>query len=142
MSETKTTEKRGNDLNTIILTGRITQKEDLRKTTSGREVINFSIANQDYNASETSFFRCTAWGPTAKFIAQYVEKGQAVVVNGAMHMSTFTDKDGNKRQSYTVNVAQLTVAPRSNGAAKKAETNPAADAEFEEIVDDDEDLPF
>lgn len=59
---------------------------------------------------ETIWWRVTAWGSTAEYVAKYMKKGTRVLVQGkvAPDPSTgapriWTDKDGKARASYELN---------------------------------------
>ncbi|HOH95515.1 MAG TPA: single-stranded DNA-binding protein, partial [Bacilli bacterium] len=62
-------------INRVVLVGRLTHDPELRKTSSGASVTNFSIAVNNRFARDqensTSFFRVSCWNQTADFVAQY-----------------------------------------------------------------------
>ena len=67
-------------------------------------------------------------------------------VEGSIQTNNFTDKDGNKRKSVDVvanNVSFCGCKQQSNANPNLNVAPPPADnSDFEEIVDDDSDLPF
>jgi single-strand DNA-binding protein len=73
-----------------------------------------------------------------------------IAIEGSIQTDNFTDKDGNKRKSVRVvaNNVSFCGSKAEGGAANPAFAQPApsyasADtSDFEEIVDDDDDLPF
>jgi single-strand DNA-binding protein len=95
-------------INRVVLVGRLTRDPELRTTPNGRNVVSFSIAvdkrfkPQDANAQTADFFRVTAWGNTADFVANYLSKGRLVAVDGRLEQRSYTDKDGNKREAIDV----------------------------------------
>lgn len=141
-------------INSVVLMGRLAYEPELRTTPSGVSVCRFSIAvDRNYTPKgeerRADFIDCTAWRQTAEFVCRYFHKGSMIALEGSIQTENFTDKDGNKRKSVTV------VANNVSFCGSKAEsgnnpvfTQPApsyADADnsdFEEIVDDDDDLPF
>lgn len=96
------------DLNKTILIGRLVKDPELKQTTSGTELANFSIAsNYSYSKSgektdTTSFFNCIAWGKLGGIIAQYCQKGNRIAIEGRLQQKTWDDKDGNKRYSVEI----------------------------------------
>lgn len=97
--------------NKVILMGNLTRDIEMRTTPSGQSVANFSLAvsrswkGQDGQQQEqTSFINCVAWGKAGEIIAQYVKKGDALLVSGRLDQRSYEDKDGNKRQAVEVNV--------------------------------------
>lgn len=143
-------------MNVVCLMGRLTADPELRHTANDVPVTSFMVAVdrtiQPKNASErvADFIPVAAWRGTAEFITRYFRKGQRIALQGELQSRPFTDKEGNKRTAYEV-VAQhafftapagSTPAPSGAGApAVPAGSTSAAEADFEEIVSDD-DLPF
>ena len=77
-------------MNLIVLSGNITKDIIVNQTSAGKPVCNFSIAvNRKYKTQDgekiTDFFDCTAFGKTADFLGQYLEKGCKVIVTGSMN---------------------------------------------------------
>lgn len=149
-------------INSTILMGRLTYEPELKTTSNGTSVIRFQIACDRRGSKEENkadFIDCQAWRNTAEFISKYFHKGDMIAIEGSIQTDSFKDKDGNSRKSVVVVAANVSFCGAkgsgSNGSAKntnnaKAESfsQPApsyagADmSDFEEIVDDDDDLPF
>ena len=146
-------------LNKIILMGRLSRDPELRHTQSGVSVASFTLAvDRDFKAQngerETDFIEITAWRGAADFVSKYFSKGRMAVVEGRLQIEDWTDKDGNKRRSAKVvadNVyfgdskrdpdgtqAASYGAPRAAGAPVDVH----ADSGFDEIGDEDGELPF
>lgn len=132
-------------INTVALMGRITYPIELKSTPNGTAVIRFQIAvDRNYQASgkerEADFIDCVAWRGTAEFISRYFHKGSMIAVEGSIQTQNFTDKDGKQRKSVEVVANNVSFCGnRENGSQGVTEDNTA---DFEEIVDTDEDLPF
>ena len=98
-------------LNHITIMGRLTRDPELRRTGSGVAVASFTVAvdrdfgGRDGGEKETDFIDCVAWRNTAEFVSKYATKGRMVVVSGRLQIRSWTDKDGNKRTSAEVVVA-------------------------------------
>lgn len=112
-------------MNVICICGRLTADPELRTTTTGKQVVSFTVAvdkrfkPQDGSAS-ADFFRCQAWGKTAEFVANYLAKGRLVSVDGRIESRKFTDKEGNQRETWEVtaeNVQGLD-RPKDEGAVR------------------------
>lgn len=110
--------------NKVILMGNLTRDIEMRTTPSGQSVANFSLAvsrswkGQDGQTQEqTSFINCVAWGKPGEIIAQYVKKGDPLLVSGRLDQRSYDDKDGNKRQAIEVNVEDFNfIGGRSGGS--------------------------
>ena len=88
-------------LNTVVLLGRITQDIELKSTTGGTSVIQFTVA-VDRNFSkkgeekQTDFIYCVAWKQTADFISKHFGKGRMIAIEGRLQSRTYDDKNGTK----------------------------------------------
>ena len=98
-------------LNHITLMGRLVRDPELRRTGSGIAVASFRVAvdrdfaPKDGGERKADFIDCVAWRQTGEFISKYFTKGRMIVVDGRLEMRDWTDKDGNKRTSAEVVVA-------------------------------------
>lgn len=90
-------------INKIMYQGRLTKDVELKKSASGIDYAEFTIAwSEKYKEAERKcFLRCKAWRQTAKFISEYFHKGQEIVIEGSMETSEWTDKDGNNQSRTT-----------------------------------------
>ena len=144
--------------NKVILMGNLTRDVEVRTTPSGQSVANFSLAvsrswkGQDGQTQEqTSFINCVAWGKLGEIIAQYVKKGDPLLVSGRLDQRSYDDKDGNKRQAVEVNVEDFNfIGGGSRGSGEAGFSAPSApnkgkDVVIEEIDDkpiDLSEIPF
>lgn len=86
-------------LNVVVLMGRLTADPEVKSTPNGVSVCSFSIAvNRSYDREKTDFVDVVAWRNTAEFIGKYFQKGQMIVVKGALQTRTYEDKEGQKRK--------------------------------------------
>lgn len=129
-------------LNHITIMGRLVRDPELRHTTAGKPVANFSLAvDRDFkgpDSREADFIDCVAWGHTATFIEQFFTKGRMAVVSGRLQIRAWTDKQGNKRNSAEVVADDVYFGDSKREAAQT--TSPAP--EFEEVDDMGGQLPF
>lgn len=129
-------------LNHITLMGRLTRDPELRRTGNGIAVASFTLAvDRDYKGQngekECDFIDIVAWRNTAEFAEKYFEKGQMAIVSGRLTSRRYEDKNGNKRTAYEVVASNIYFA----GSKAKNETD-SAPQRFEDLADDDSDLPF
>ena len=98
-------------LNHIVIMGRLVRDPELRRTGSGVAVASFRVAvdrdfaPKDGGERKADFIDCVAWRQTGEFISKYFTKGRMIIVDGRLEMRDWTDKDGNKRTSAEVVVA-------------------------------------
>lgn len=83
--------------------GNLTDDPELRYTKSNNAVCAFSVANtpRTKNASTgewenetTVYYNCTVWGPQAENVTNSLRKGHRVIVRGAVHDDSYTNKEG------------------------------------------------
>ncbi|MEE1280043.1 MAG: single-stranded DNA-binding protein [Oscillospiraceae bacterium] len=132
-------------LNKVILGGRIAQDLELKQTPQGVAVTSFSIAvNRKGKDAQTDFINCVAWRQTADFICRFFKKGSSICISGSVQTRTWNDQQNNKR-TVTEIIADEAFFVDSKGDSGTSEqgapTFTAAQANFEEIAQDD-DLPF
>lgn len=147
-------------INMVALMGRLTFEPELRTTPNGTSIIRFQVAcdrnyQKDSQNRQADFIDCVAWRQTAEFISRYFHKGSMIAVEGTIQTSNYTDKDGNKRKQIEVLANNVSFcggksengSQGTQGAQNEQYTQGGMDinpdtSDFEEIVDDDDDLPF
>lgn len=105
-------------MNRVCLIGRLTRDPELRTTTTGKQVADFTLA-VDRRGEGADFFRVNAWDKSAEFVANYLSKGRLVSVDGRLQSRKFTDRDGNNREVVEV------VADNVQGLDKPKDEAPA-----------------
>lgn len=141
--------------NKVTLMGNLTRDPETRSIPSGQTVTNFSLAvsrswkGQDGQQQEqTSFINCVAWGKPGEIIAQYVQKGSPLLVNGRLDQRSYDDKDGNKRQAIEVVVEDFNFigggrGGESDGGSSQSSTRPApAKKSNDVVIEDIDDKPI
>ena len=95
-------------INRVVLVGRLTRDVEIRKTTSGTSVAQFTVAcdrrfqskGQDgmaNNSQQTAdFISCVAWRQRADFLGSYGRKGTLVGVEGSIQTRSYTNQSGQK----------------------------------------------
>lgn len=89
-------------MNKIFLTGRLTKDVSLSETPSGVAVATFTLAVErpyadESGKSQSDFFPCVAFRRTAETLANYLRKGDKLLVFGYLTNRTHTAKNGEKR---------------------------------------------
>ena len=113
------------DMNSVVLVGRLVRDAEINSTSSGKTVVKFSIAVGGYK-DKTSFIDCESWN--AEKIQSYLVKGKMVCVKGELEQQSW-EKDGQKRSKVIVKVDRLQFI-----GGTKTESKPAS---FE-----DDTIPF
>ena len=100
------------DLNSVSITGRLTQAPELRETRSGTNLVNLRVVVNDAvrNSegewdSKPNFINVTAFGATAENVAKTLVKGSRVAIDGRLSWREWTTDAGVRGQALDI-VAQ------------------------------------
>ena len=133
--------------------GRLTKNPELRHTQSGTPVASFRLAvDRDFKDKSTGeratdWIDVTAWRQTAEFVSRYFTKGRMAVVQGRLQTSSWTDKNGNRRDSLQVVADNVYFgdSQKQEGSSAPEQSyrqEPPQEQNFEELDDDQTELPF
>lgn len=90
-------------VNRVVLIGRLTRDPEIRTTTTGAKVAEFSLAVDKRNKDEgANFFRIKAWGNQAEYVSNYLTKGRLVAIDGRLDWRKWQDKEGQNRETIEV----------------------------------------
>ena len=131
-------------MNKIMLIGRLTADPNVQVKGS-TQWASFSLAVDRRFKKEdgptADFFNCVAFGKLAELFNQYVFKGSKIAITGEMQQDNYTDKDGNKRYSWSVIVSEMDFCESKRQEAANALQDP--DENFMKMDDlDAEEVPF
>lgn len=100
----------------ITIVGNLVDDPDLRFTPSGTAVANFRIAStprtfdsqtREWKDGEPLFLSCAAWRQSAENVAESLEKGMRVVVQGRLKSRQWETREGEKRTSMEIDVDEV-----------------------------------
>ena len=141
-------------LNNVCLVGRICNDLEEMKTQSGVLITRFCVAtDRKYQKADsdkkTDFIDCVAFNNTSTFLSRYFHKGDMIAIQGNIQTDNYTDKNGNKRKSVAVIIENVSFCGSKQQSNSNSNLNVAPptyasadNSDFEEIVDDDDVLPF
>lgn len=136
-------------MNKVVLMGRLTKEPELRHTTNDKPVASFTLAvDRGFKTNgerQADFINCVAWRGTAEFVAKWFSKGQLMALSGRIQTRTYKDRDEKNRVAVEVVADEVFFAEGKKNGAEQPENNelpPPASSDFEEIIGDDEPLPF
>jgi single-strand DNA-binding protein len=148
-------------LNKAMLIGNLTRDPELRSLPSGVKVCSFSIATnrvwKDQNGGRqesTDYHNVVVFGRQAETVAQYMKKGNSLLVEGRMQTRSWDDKNSGEKKYRTEIVAdRVQFGPRGQGGQSTggATASPQASKANDEEVDaieypeediNPEDIPF
>lgn len=141
---------------TITVVGNLTADPDLRFTTAGVAVLDFTVASTprvydresgQWKDDDTLFLRCSLWRQAAQNAADSLTKGTRVIVQGRLRQRSFETKEGDKRTVVELDVdaigpelryASAKVSKVSRGGGAAADDGPWQNPP----VDTHDEVPF
>lgn len=100
------------DLNRVILVGRLTRDAELQYTSSGWAILKMGLAcnrrrkQGDQWVDEANFFDVTLFGKRGESLSQYLQKGQQIAVEGQLKQDRW-EQDGMKRSKVVVEATNI-----------------------------------
>jgi len=110
----------------ITIAGNLVDDPQLRYTPTGQAVANFRIAStprwQDRQSGEwkdgdSLFLSCNVWRQAAENVAESLQRGMRVIVQGRLRQRSYETKEGEKRTVYEIEVDE--VGPSLRNASAK-----------------------
>ncbi len=137
-------------VNKVILIGNLGRDPEVRFTTGGNPVANFTMATTDRwndpatgeKKERTEWHRIVVWGKQAEIAGEYLRKGRQVYVEGSLQTREWTDRDGNKKYTTEVRAQRFQMlGKRDDAPASSGRTEAPAIAEPDAAYSED-DIPF
>jgi len=100
----------------ITVVGNLTADPELRFTSSGAAVANFTVAStprtfdrqtNEWKDGEALFLRCNIWRQAAENVAESLTRGTRVIVSGRLKQRSFETKEGEKRTVVELEVDEV-----------------------------------
>ena len=81
-------------MNKLMIIGNLTRDPELRVTTDGKEVCNFTVAVNKRGSEDADFFRVSAWDTIGQNCGKFLAKGKKVCVVGPVSVRVNYGQDG------------------------------------------------
>ncbi|MGW0706531.1 single-stranded DNA-binding protein [Streptomyces sp. NPDC002643] len=114
----------------ITVVGNLVDDPELRFTPSGAAVAKFRVAStprtfdrqtNEWKDGESLFLTCSVWRQAAENIAESLQRGMRVIVQGRLKQRSYEDREGVKRTVYELDVEEVGASLR-NATAKVTKT--------------------
>ena len=101
---------------TIAIVGNLVDDPEFRFTTGGHAVVRFRVAStpryQDRQTGEwkdgtSLYLTCTAWRELGEHIAESLQRGIRVIVQGRLRQRSYETDTGDKRTVYELEVDEV-----------------------------------
>ncbi|WP_433501722.1 single-stranded DNA-binding protein (plasmid) [Sphaerimonospora sp. CA-214678] len=105
----------------ITIVGNLVDDPEFRFTNSGQAVVRFRIAaNERYVDRQTGewkdggslFLTCNAWRELGEHVAESLQRGMRVIVQGRLRQRSYETDTGDKRTVYEIEVDEIGPALR------------------------------
>lgn len=98
----------------ITVVGNLTADPELRFTPSGAAVANFTVAStprtkqgDEWVDGEPLFLGCSVWREYAENVAESLQKGMRVIVQGRLKARSYETREGEKRTVFELDVDEV-----------------------------------
>lgn len=101
---------------TITLVGNLTADPELRFTPSGAAVANFTVAStprtfdrqtNEWRDGDAMFINCAVWRQYAENVAESLQKGMRVIVQGRLKSRSYETREGERRTVFEIDVDEI-----------------------------------
>ena len=125
-------------VNKVILVGNLGKDPELKYTSSGTAVCNFSMATTEKwtekdgtKQEKTEWHNITLWAKQAEVAKEYLSKGDCVYIEGRLQTDKY-DKDGQTHYSTKIVADRMQFLPKGDNDKKssKQESPPDDDCPF------------
>jgi len=117
----------------ITIAGNLVDDPQLRYTPTGQAVANFRVAStprfmdrttNEWKDGDSLFLSCNVWRQAAENVAESLQRGMRVIVQGRLRQRSYETKDGEKRTVYEIEVDEVGPSLR-NASAKVTKSSRA-----------------
>ena len=100
----------------VTIVGNLTGDPEIRYTPAGAAVTSFRIAStprhfnkqtSQWEDGEGLFLTCNVWRDAAENVAESLQRGMRVIVNGNLRQRSYETREGEKRTVYEVEVEDV-----------------------------------
>lgn len=117
------------DINSVVLTGRLTKDGELKYSQNGTGTLRFTLAfnrakrNVDGSWSdEGNFIDCVYFGKSAEAISSYLQKGRQITLQGELRQSKW-EQDGMARSRIEIIVSNISLGSSPRGDDSQRQGN-------------------
>jgi single-strand DNA-binding protein len=106
----------------ITLVGNLVDDPELRFTPGGAAVAKFRVASTprvfdrdttEWKDGDSLFLTCSVWRQAAENVAESLQRGMRVILQGRLRQRSYEDREGVKRTVYELDVDEVGVSLKS-----------------------------
>lgn len=99
--------------NQVQLIGNVGNNPEITNFESGKKVVRFSLATNEYyrkdneKIQQTDWHHIVAWGKQAELVENYVSKGKEIAVKGKLTYRSYETETGDKKYVTEVVISEV-----------------------------------
>lgn len=134
-------------MNNIVLIGRLVRDPELRYTSSGIPVGNFTLAverdfKNQHGIKEVDYIKIVTWRKLAEVVAAHLNKGRLVAVSGSLQINKSQDKEGRSYINPKVSADKVQFLDRGSKDNEHKQAGSNAESGFDTVDEDLNDIIF
>jgi single-strand DNA-binding protein len=133
-------------LNRVMLIGRLGADPEVRYTSGGSQVTNFTLATNEFwtgpdgkREERTEWHRIVAFGKLAEICGKYLNKGKQIYIGGKIRTRSWEDREGAKRYVTEIVAQEMKMLGVSPQEERIADVEALAPPNAQVLEDD---IPF
>lgn len=127
------------DLNKVVLIGRLTKDAELKKMDSGSARMDFSVAftttkkGAEGYQDESNFVNLSLWGKVAEAICPRMVKGQQVAIEGKLKQERW-EREGQKHYELRIIPSSVQLIGGKKDSAPSEQKEPGYAQDYSDIM--------
>ncbi len=126
-----------------VLSGTVYRNPEKRFTGNNIPVTSFTL---NIDEKEQSLIRVIARGNNAETLEQAVSKGDKIVIEGRLQVSTIQGDDGNEKKVMEIDMSSFEVLSSSQSPSSSSKSNDEvvkfSEVEMDDVLIGEEEIPF
>ena len=119
-------------MNFVVLIGRVVGPPELRYTTGGKAVAQFTMAVDRTRGGksenkETDFIPIVVWERLAEICNEYLNKGKLISIQGSLRTRTYETQEGQKRKAFEVVASEMQMLSTAGDRGNSGERSGGGD---------------
>lgn len=136
-------------LNKVMLIGRLGKDPEVKFTSSGTAVCNFSLATSETfkdksreKQEKTEWHNVQLWQKLAEIAGEYLVKGSLVFIEGRLQTRKWQDREGNDRYTTEIVGERMQMLGSKGDSGRTDRTASQSAASDNSSMPEDDDIPF
>lgn len=132
----------------VFVHGRLTKDPETKAVGTGSKTTLYVVSNRKFKnakgeaVEKATYLDCELWGKTGEVAAEYLNKGDTVILSGQLEQDNW-EKDGQKRSKLYLRVDSFEFGQKKRGGDGPVDDESAKSEEKSEPVDTVEaEIPF